>query len=225
MVYPASVRELRTSTAPGPGRHRRTTKAPDDRRQDILDAGLQLFRTNGFADTTIADIATSAGIAKGTFYLYFDSKDDVLGVLWERYVDDLLSKGAEVLDQGDGWWATLDQVWAALIEHAAAHAELHRIVYSGANGKARDLCKQTSQRIIDTLSAYARRGADAGVFQATDVELTARLVYLAAEGLLDDAGAHQQVVDPAPITAAVQELCHRAFGDFTGVPLTASAPD
>lgn len=210
------MRELRTSSAPG--RHRRVTKAPDDRRQDILAAGLKLFRTTGFADTTIADIAAEAGIAKGTFYLYFDSKDDLLGVLWEGYVDDLIRKGSEILGEADGWWPTLDRLWAVLIEHAAAHAELHRIVYSGADGKARELCKQSSQRIIDILGSYVRRGAAAGAFQATDVEVAARLVYLAAEGLLDDAGAHHKVVDPAPITAAVQELCHRALGDPALLP-------
>lgn len=174
---------------------------------------MQLFRTTGFASTTIADIAASAGIAKGTFYLYFDSKDEVLGLLWERYVDDLIKKGTEVLEGADGWWPALDRLWAVLIEHAAAHAELHRIVYTGADGRARDLCKRTSERIIETLAAYVRRGAAAGAFHATDVGLTARLVYHGAEGLLDDAGARHQVVDPEPITAAVQELCHRALGD------------
>lgn len=174
---------------------------------------MKLFRTVGFAGTTIADIADEAGIAKGTFYLYFDSKDELLGLLWERYVDELVRRGTEVLDHGDGWWPTMDRLWAVLVGHAATHAELHRIVYSGADGKARDLCKRSSQRIIDILAAYVRRGAAEGEFQAADVELTARLVYLAAEGLLDDAGTHHKVVDPAPITAAVQELCHRALGD------------
>lgn len=208
------MRELRTSTSPAPGRHRRVSKPPDDRRQDILNAALELFRATGFASTTIADIAASAGIAKGTFYLYFDSKDEVLGLLWERYVDDLITKGTEVLARAEGWWPALDRLWAVLIEHAASHAELHRIVYSGADGRARDLCKQTSERIIETLATYVRQGAAAGAFQARDVGLTARLVYHAAEGLLDDAGARHQVVDPGPITAAVQELCHRALGDL-----------
>lgn len=207
------MRELRTSTAPAPGRHRRVAKAPHDRRRDILGAGLKLFRTIGFAGTTIAGIAAEAGIAKGTFYLYFDSKDELLGALWEGYVDELLRRASEVLGDADGWWPTLDRLWAVLIEHAAAHAELHRIVYSGADGRARDLCKRSSQRVMDILGDYVRRGAAAGACQAADVVVAARLVYLAAEGLLDDVGAHHKVVDPVPITAAVQELCHRALGD------------
>ncbi|MGH7920090.1 MAG: TetR/AcrR family transcriptional regulator [Candidatus Dormibacteraceae bacterium] len=212
------MRDLRAVARPAPGRHRRVAKAPDDRRQDILAAGLDLFRTIGFGDSTIADIATRAGIAKGTFYLYFDSKDDLLGVLWEAYVDDLVRKGAEVLSLEDDWWPTMDRLWAVLIEHAAQHAELHRIVYGGANGRARELCKQSSQRIIDLLSLYVMRGADEGAFQSDDVRLTSRLVYLAAEGLLDDIGRHEKIVDPAPIVAAVQELCHRALADPALLP-------
>ena len=45
------------------------------KRQDILDAAYELFTTKGFSNTTIMNIALKAGVGKGTFYLYFDSKE------------------------------------------------------------------------------------------------------------------------------------------------------
>lgn len=48
------------------------------RRQQILDASLKLFDKNGFANTTISEIADLAGISKGLIYKYFDTKRDIL---------------------------------------------------------------------------------------------------------------------------------------------------
>lgn len=47
------------------------------KRQDILDSAYELFTTKGFSSTTILNIALNAGVGKGTFYLYFDSKEAV----------------------------------------------------------------------------------------------------------------------------------------------------
>ena len=45
--------------------------------QNLLDTAFELFTTKGFAKTSIADIVERAGMAKGTFYLYFRDKYDI----------------------------------------------------------------------------------------------------------------------------------------------------
>ena len=60
------------------------------KRQNIMDVGLDLFLTNGVEITSIDDIVRKAGIAKGTFYLYFKNKYELL----EQIV---LQQGANVL--------------------------------------------------------------------------------------------------------------------------------
>lgn len=47
------------------------------KRDSLLDAAFRLFMKNGFYKTSIADIVAKAGVAKGTFYLYFTDKDDI----------------------------------------------------------------------------------------------------------------------------------------------------
>lgn len=49
----------------------------ENKRKDLLNAAFELFITKGFHDTSIADIVGKAGIAKGTFYLYFKDKTDI----------------------------------------------------------------------------------------------------------------------------------------------------
>jgi len=48
-----------------------------DKKADILRCGRELFTANGFKDTNVADITKKAGIAAGTFYLYYPSKDEL----------------------------------------------------------------------------------------------------------------------------------------------------
>ncbi|MEV6769175.1 TetR/AcrR family transcriptional regulator [Nocardia sp. NPDC051030] len=57
----------------------------DARRQEILDAAVRVFARKGFAASRIDDVATEAGIAKGSVYLYFDSRNALLDAAFEKY--------------------------------------------------------------------------------------------------------------------------------------------
>lgn len=63
----------------------------DDKRQRILDAAVRVFARKGYFASRVADVAKAAGIADGTVYLYFKSKDDVLVSLF----DDVMSEHVE----------------------------------------------------------------------------------------------------------------------------------
>ena len=50
----------------------------------LVRAGDELFRTNGFTETTIEEITRTAGVARGTFYNYFQTKEDLaIEILYE----------------------------------------------------------------------------------------------------------------------------------------------
>jgi AcrR family transcriptional regulator len=68
-------------------RSQRAEIARAARSEEILDAARRVFAERGFKGTTIADIAEAAGIALGTIYLYFPSKDDVFAALNRRFVE------------------------------------------------------------------------------------------------------------------------------------------
>ncbi|MEV5350736.1 TetR/AcrR family transcriptional regulator [Streptomyces achromogenes] len=206
---------------PATTRRKRVTKSPDDRRDDILRAGQRVFGTTGFERATISELADAAEIGKGTFYLYFESKDHLLGALWERYVDAIVSTAQEILDESDDWWPTIDRVMSALVRHALANAELHRIVYGSANAKALELCRQANQRVIDLMCAFVEEGTAAGAFRAGDTRVAFRMAYHASDGLLDDLIGQKDEsvgIDERQVIAMVLELVHRALGDHTYAP-------
>ena len=61
----------------------RTPKVVEDRRDQIIDAAMQVFAQKGFIKATNKDIAREAGITPGLIYYYFDSKEDLLKTIIE----------------------------------------------------------------------------------------------------------------------------------------------
>ena len=65
----------------------RIIKDPEERKAEILDTAERLFTTKGYNQTTIIDILSEIGIAKGTFYYYFKSKEEVMDAIIMRIVN------------------------------------------------------------------------------------------------------------------------------------------
>lgn len=65
----------------------RTVKKSTVRKNEILNIAETLFAAKGYSKTTIENVIDAAGIAKGTFYHYFNSKEDMLDALIMRYMD------------------------------------------------------------------------------------------------------------------------------------------
>ena len=69
-----------------------------DKREAILRAATRVFAARGFFQSQVADVARAAGVAAGTVYLYFRSKDDLLVSLFERSMRDALAAIRAALD-------------------------------------------------------------------------------------------------------------------------------
>lgn len=83
---------MTTAEAAGPLPKVRITKDPDVRREELLDIALDLCRTQGFDALRVEQVVQRAGVAKGTFYHYFASKDAVLEALVQRFGEGLFGQ-------------------------------------------------------------------------------------------------------------------------------------
>jgi TetR/AcrR family fatty acid metabolism transcriptional regulator len=72
---------------------RRAEPPPGPKRDAILRAAIDVFAERGFFNAQVADVARAAGVAAGTVYLYFKSKDDLLVSIFERSMRDGLTNG------------------------------------------------------------------------------------------------------------------------------------
>lgn len=76
----------------------RITKDYGERKNEILDVSEKLFLLKGYEKCTVNDIIKEVSIAKGTFYYYFKSKKEVMDAIVERYIDTVISRVSEVIN-------------------------------------------------------------------------------------------------------------------------------
>ncbi len=77
----------------------RTSKNPDDRKQEIIDTAERLFRENGYKNTSVDAIIGAMNVAKGTFYYYFKSKEAVLEAIVHRTLDQVVAQARQLADE------------------------------------------------------------------------------------------------------------------------------
>lgn len=70
----------------------RVVKAHDERKKEIMDIAGALFLERGFRNTSVGDIVGRTGVAQGTFYYYFESKEAVLEAILTGLIDDLYGR-------------------------------------------------------------------------------------------------------------------------------------
>ena len=78
--------------------HMRHEKRGDARKKEILDTAEQLFASNGFDNTSTNDIINAIGIARGTLYHHFTSKEDILDSVIDRIINTLMRNAKEIAD-------------------------------------------------------------------------------------------------------------------------------
>ena len=77
----------------------RLMKEAEERKKEILDIAEQLFIEKGFDNTSTNDILREIGIARGTLYYYFKSKEEILDAVIDRITNQLVEKSKEIFDQ------------------------------------------------------------------------------------------------------------------------------
>ncbi len=89
---------MKPTLSPSPVRQRRKQARP----QELLNAALELFVEKGFSATRSEEVATRAGVSKGTLYLYFPSKEELFKAVVRTNISALIAEGQQIADQFDG---------------------------------------------------------------------------------------------------------------------------
>src|SRR5919198_4447147 len=168
---------------------KRVAKRAEDRRQDILDAAVRVLKAKGAADVTVSDITDAAGVAKGTFYLYFDSKEHLFAGLRERFVKDAIERGNGLLARvgEEDWWGLVDTSVRSFIDfHFDRREETRLLVGEGLTRDTLELLDECDRALTGIFAAGIRAGVQAGAFHTDDPEMIAVLLHHALEGALED---------------------------------------
>ena len=147
------------------------------RREQILDAGARLLVTKGFGAMTVVE---AAGIAKDTFYLYFDTKDTLVAALQVRYQEALIARVTAVLTGSGDHLPRLDRFIATTVDFHRSHVDLHHALYHGTDIRE----DESMRRLADQLAAFIASGVTAGTFRVADPAFAAAYVLHGLHGVL-----------------------------------------
>jgi AcrR family transcriptional regulator len=159
-------------TSPSSARQRRKEARPSE----LLDAALELFAEKGFAATRSEEVAARAGVSKGTLYLYFPSKEELLKAVIRHTLMADIARGAERLAGHDGptgdllievmadWWMTVFQSPSSAI-FKLVMTEVRNFPDIG-DFYLHEVMEPGHQLV----AGLVQRGIDSGEFRAVDVD-------------------------------------------------------
>jgi AcrR family transcriptional regulator len=157
----------------------RVVKDADVRRKELLDTALALFESVGYERTSIEQITGAVGVAKGTFYHYFDSKQDLLAQLVSAHADELFERLDAALAAMDADAVTRLRAFFRLsgnwkLEERQQTIAYAQSLYSDENVRLRDaLMAQWADRMDAMVTVIIRQGIAEGVFKISDAEASA----------------------------------------------------
>lgn len=178
---------------------------PAARRLEIVEAAERLLQAHG-SRVRVEDVVREAGVAKGTFFHYFPSWDDLLETVRDRLVaafDAAYPLPTEVEGPVD-WPGLVETQACAFIDFSLSRRGVGEAVFHSDFAERRPLADHGIVR----LAAVIRAGQEADAFGPVDPEPTARLLFAAIHEAADAIAAG---ADQAAMAAALRTLLRRAL--------------
>src|SRR2546427_6633872 len=172
MTKAAAKRTSRNSTA--------------DKRAIILRAATRVFARNGYFNSKVADIAREAGVADGTVYLYFKSKEEILHSIFDKSVEEAVAEGRKQLAEIADPREKLRRIALLHLERLGADRDLAVVFQVELRGSTKFMEEFSAAGFAEYLAlirSTIEEGQRAGVFR---LELNPKVVAKILFGALDE---------------------------------------
>jgi TetR/AcrR family fatty acid metabolism transcriptional regulator len=166
-----------------PSKRRRAS----DKRDRILKAAVKVFAKNGFHATRVSEVAKAAGVADGTIYLYFKSKEELLVSLFEDRVEKLLAFMKDELpkqETAQSRLRALVEMQLGLLEGERELAEVITVILRQSTRLMKEFAAPHFLAYLEAIAKIIAEGQEAGEFR-TDVSpsIAARAIFGALDGV------------------------------------------
>ena len=172
---------------PRPAKNGATARVPVvDKREAILRAATKVFAGNGYFNSKVSDIAGAAGIADGTVYLDFKSKDDILHSIFDRAMAEFIAEGKQELTKLDDPIAKLRRIAELHLGKLGADRDMaivFQVELRGSTKFMQEFSAAGFAEYLDIIRVTIDDGQRAGVFR-DDIKpiVCAKILY----GALDE---------------------------------------
>jgi len=160
--------------------------AGGDKREAILRAAITVFAHNGYFNSKVADIAREAGVADGTVYLYFKSKEEILHSIFDRSVDEALTAARKQIKLLGDAREKLRRIALLHLERLGADRDLAVVFQVELRGSTKFMEEFSAAGFAEYLTLIRNtfeEGQRAGVFRADlNPNVVAKIIF----GALDE---------------------------------------
>jgi len=173
------------------------------RKQSICDAAMRVVARKGLSSVTVQDIADEAGVAKGTIYIYFQSRNEILQRTMDNATENLIQKLATACRECRGFREILEQRVRTQIEHFEDNRDFFRLYLAMAEpfGERRLKKHPTYQTYLAQVERLVREAIAHGEIRDTNIERLA----IAIASVVRDIVLHRMIErEPPPVDDDVQ---------------------
>ena len=156
------------------------------KRESILRAATRVFARNGYFNSKVADIARAAGVADGTVYLYFKSKEEILHSIFDQNMTEAIAADRRLIDKLNDPREKLRRIASLHLERLGADRDLAVVFQVELRGSTKFMQEFSAAGFAEYLSllrAIFEEGQRAGVFRK---ELNAKVAAKIFFGALDE---------------------------------------
>jgi TetR/AcrR family fatty acid metabolism transcriptional regulator len=157
-----------------------------DKREAILRAAIRVFANNGYFNSKVADIAREAGVADGTVYLYFKSKEEILHSIFDKSMEEAIADGRKRLEAVSDPREKLRRIAQLHLERLGADRDLAVVFQVELRGSTKFMEEFSAAGFAEYLGlirSTIEEGQRAGVFRS---QLNAKVMAKILFGALDE---------------------------------------
>ncbi|GMX63519.1 TetR/AcrR family transcriptional regulator [Paenibacillus elgii] len=197
---------------------KRIVKDPKTRRQEILTVAGELFRHHGYAGTTVEAIIQKAGVAKGTFYYYFKSKEQILDALVHELVDRLCETYQQIAD--DSAMGVMDKLRHMLRGQHQLAVNESKLMEGLHQPENRELHERINVEIIvkisPVLAQVIEQGKQESLFDVEHPLETVQFLLAGSQFLLESGLFHWNQEEQTRRLKSMQAMIERSLGAKRG---------
>ena len=197
---------------------KRIVKDPITRRLEILEAAGELFRTQGYLNTTVEVIIKQVGVAKGTFYYDFKSKEEILDALVHVKVDQICEQYKKIAD--DLTMSVMDKVRQMLRGQNQISENENELIENMHRPENRELHERINIEIILKISpVFAQvieQGNKESVFNVENPLETVQFILAGSQFLLESGHFKWSREEQMKQMLSMQAIIERSLGASPG---------
>ena len=197
----------------------RVTKDLQVRIAEIIDTAEALFNARGYHETQISDIVKAIGVAQGTFYYYFKSKEDVVEAIVRRKVDRILAEIEEMVNEKDSDAPQKIRIVVRAVINDIRHRDglLFEYLFSEQNLHIVDkLGRQGGIRFAPALRRIIDEGIEKKYFSVGHPEETVEFILAIIRAIIESLYKKDAEEKLATRLEIVQKLIEAVLGAKTG---------